>query len=635
VRLIYLFQIESSPVFYNLPGDPRTYDAWAQRIVAGDWLGERVFYQAPLYPYFLALLQAALGHDLWAIRVAQIALNAAACSLLYLAGSSWFSQKAGLAAALILSLYAPAIFFAGLIDKTAVDLFLIALLLAVLGAPEKGSRGIKWPAAGAILGLLGLSRENALVWAFLPPLWIWFQAPPGPRRARSERVGLFLLGLFLVLLPVGLRNLKAGGHFTLTTSQLGANFFIGNNPAADGTYGSIRAATGERQFEEQEASNLAAEAAGRALSPGEVSSYWLGRSWDYIRSQPIDWLRLMVKKWLMVWNVREIEDSDDFYLYRQWSWLLAFLAWFSHFGLLAPLAAVGWLLTWRERRKLWLLYAMIGAFALSVALFYIFGRYRFPLVSLLALFAGAGLVKAFELWKERGWRALGGSAGAALLTAVFVFLPVAGRPGPSATGYTFLANALAKQERIDEAIDNAQRALEIDPAYGVAHYNLANFYVAKGRFDDAASHYRRAIELYPRYVEAHGNLANVLVMRGEFGAAVERYREALKVSPAQGGIHLSLANVLTMQGRLDEAAEHYREALKTEPDSAQAHLNLGKVLAAKGDLGQATGHFRQAVRLTPDSAVAHESLARALVQQGQKEEAVQHYQEALRLMRSR
>lgn len=50
VRLFCLFQIESIPVFYHLPGDPLAYDQWAQRIVAGDWLGQAVFYQAPLYP---------------------------------------------------------------------------------------------------------------------------------------------------------------------------------------------------------------------------------------------------------------------------------------------------------------------------------------------------------------------------------------------------------------------------------------------------------------------------------------------------------------------------------------------------------------------------------------------------------
>ena len=49
-------------------GDARGYDAWARRLAAGDWIGTDVFYQAPLYPYFLGVVYALAGHDLLAVR---------------------------------------------------------------------------------------------------------------------------------------------------------------------------------------------------------------------------------------------------------------------------------------------------------------------------------------------------------------------------------------------------------------------------------------------------------------------------------------------------------------------------------------------------------------------------------------
>ena len=69
LRVFYLLPIESIPLFYNLAGDARTYDEWAQQIAAGEWLGAGVFYQAPLYPYFLGFLQTFVGNDLWFIRL--------------------------------------------------------------------------------------------------------------------------------------------------------------------------------------------------------------------------------------------------------------------------------------------------------------------------------------------------------------------------------------------------------------------------------------------------------------------------------------------------------------------------------------------------------------------------------------
>ena len=83
VRSLYLIEIDSIPLFYHLAGDARTYDEWGKNIAAGDWLGRGVFYQAPLYPYFLGLLQVVLGHNLWLIRLIQISLGAISCALIF------------------------------------------------------------------------------------------------------------------------------------------------------------------------------------------------------------------------------------------------------------------------------------------------------------------------------------------------------------------------------------------------------------------------------------------------------------------------------------------------------------------------------------------------------------------------
>src|SRR5690242_21652255 len=118
LRVLYLIQIQSIPLFYNLPGDGRTYDEWAQRIAAGDWLGQGVFYQAPLYLYFLGVLQHVVGHTLWAIRAIQAALGSVSCALIFLVGEDLLSRGVGIAAGLLLAFYAPAMFFDVLIEKS-------------------------------------------------------------------------------------------------------------------------------------------------------------------------------------------------------------------------------------------------------------------------------------------------------------------------------------------------------------------------------------------------------------------------------------------------------------------------------------------------------------------------------------
>lgn len=633
VRLIYLWQIDSIPLFYHLAGDGRTYDEWGQRIAAGDWLGQGVFYQAPLYPYFLGVVQFVFGHNLWLIRLLQIVLGALSCGLVFRAGERLFSRPAGIGAGLFLALYAPAIFYDGLIEKSILDLLLLSGLLFILFAASSAHRWRNWLGCGVILGLLGLSRENALVLVPVVAAWILMQRSDGVLGVRARWLGLFLAGVMAVLLPVGLRNLLVGGEFKLTTSQLGANFFIGNNPAADGTYGSIRGLIKELQLEGPDAQRLAERAAGRQLSPGEVSSYWLRQAVEYIQAQPGDWLRLLARKWLLVWHGREIEDSDDFYIYRQFSGLLALLAWFAHFGVLAPLAAAGVFLTWRDWRRLWPLYAMLLALAASVAIFYVFGRYRYPLVPLLMLFAGAGMVEAAKLFKQKAWRRLFISALVVLAVAAITNWPVGGATGAGAAGYNNLANAYAKQGKVDEAIKGALRALEVQPSYGVAHFNLGNLYMRQGRRDFARRHFEAALKLLPNYADAHSNYGQLLAEGGDLAGGIGHFQKAIDLDPSIARAYLNLGVALAKSGRMDDALAPLRQAVALTPESAEAMSYLGSIYAAQHRYAEAEAAFNQALRLRPDFAPAHGSLAELLALQGRKEQAERHFREASRLMR--
>jgi tetratricopeptide (TPR) repeat protein len=633
LRLLYLNQVESIPLFRELAGDGRGYDEWAQRIAAGDWLGTGVFYQAPLYPYFLGILQTLFGHDLWIIRLAQIALGALSCGLIFLAGRNWISREAGIAAGLMLACYAPAIFFDGLIEKSVLDLFLLSMLLALFSRMHDKAPWPLWLAAGAVLGVFGLSRENALALAAVVPLWIAIQFSSESPAARLRWSALFFAGLLLVLFPVGLRNFVAGGEFKLTTAQFGPNFFIGNNTAADGTYGSVRKIIGEAQLEGSDAKRLAERDLGRTLTAGEVSDYWFKKSIVYLSAQPAAWLALLGKKWLMVWNAREVEDSDDFYVYRQWSWLLNTLGWFVNFGVLAPLAAAGVWFTRAQWRRLWLLYAMVLTLAASVALFYIFGRYRYPLVPILALFAGAGLAQFVSLLRERAPRQLSAAAGILLASTIIVNWPLYGSSGPGAAGYNNLSNAYYKQGKVKEAIQTALKAIELEPDYGVAHYNLGNLYAGQGRYEAAQRHFEEALRLYPNYAEVHANLGQLIAERGDLANGIRYFQKAIELNPSLGRAHVNLGVALAKQGRTEEAVRPLLQAVRLAPDAVEYHYYLGSVYAELGRLDEALRAFNDALNVRSDFAPAHQSLAQVLSLQGKKDEALRHYQAAHRLMK--
>jgi 4-amino-4-deoxy-L-arabinose transferase-like glycosyltransferase len=133
-RLIHVWHIYDSPFFTVLMGDARGYDDWARQIARGDWIGRDVFYQAPLYPYFLGSVYAVAGRDLMLVRVCQAVIGSLSCVLLGLAGNRLFSARTGLIAGLILACYAPAVFFDGLIQKSVLDVFFVCVMLWLIAS---------------------------------------------------------------------------------------------------------------------------------------------------------------------------------------------------------------------------------------------------------------------------------------------------------------------------------------------------------------------------------------------------------------------------------------------------------------------------------------------------------------------
>src|SRR5262245_57235722 len=178
IRLLHVWQIRRSPFADVLLGDARGYDEWATRIAAGEWIGRDVFYQAPLYPYFLGIVYSAFGHSVTAARLVQSLLGAGSCALLALAGRRFFSPRVGIVAGLLLAGYAPSIFFDGLLQKSVLDVFFIALALYLMARLLDEPDSLRlWLSLGLAMGGLSLTRENALVFIVVVLGWCWWGFP--------------------------------------------------------------------------------------------------------------------------------------------------------------------------------------------------------------------------------------------------------------------------------------------------------------------------------------------------------------------------------------------------------------------------------------------------------------------------
>jgi tetratricopeptide (TPR) repeat protein len=630
--------MQHSPFFDTLLGDARSYDAWGHRIASGDVIGHDVFYQAPLYAYFLGAIDT-LGGSLLAVRVCQAIVGAAACALLARAGARLFGRGAGLAAGLMLALYAPAIFFDGLIQKSVLDTFLLCLLLSLLAglmadatsserAPAFSSW--RWFSVGAVVGALALTRENALI--FLPVVlaWIWWGLQ-GSRAAKARPAAMVIIGALVVLLPVGVRNAIVGGEFHLTTAQSGPNFFIGNQPRADGTYVPLRTGRGSPEYEQADAEELASRAVGRHLSAAEVSSYWTGRALGYIRSHPADWMRLEARKFHLLWNDAEILDTESQQSHEDYSPLLFLLARAARFGVLLPLACLGLWISWADRRRLWLLYAMAASYGLSVLVFYVVARYRLPVVPILMLFAGLAVARGRGFLSSlKPAAAIVGLSALAVVT-IWCNIPAASADAMRAATYQNLGTALQEAGRLDEAAEAFHHALALEPDYAPAHNSLGSVLRQQGHHDEAITELESALRLQPDFDDARFNLANARADRGDWAGAIAEYEAVLRRRPDAVDVQSNMGIALASANRPGEAIEHFRVASTLAPQDAKAHYNLGHALLMRGDANGAVEHLTRALQLDPGDRTAHDELGSAYLAERDFANAEREFRESVRL----
>jgi protein O-mannosyl-transferase len=179
----------------------------------------------------------------------------------------------------------------------------------------------------------------------------------------------------------------------------------------------------------------------------------------------------------------------------------------------------------------------------------------------------------------------------------------------NAIAYDYRGGSFLRQGRLEEEIADFQRALEIEPYYAEAQYDLGTALLQKGQLNEAITHFQKALEINTNYADAYDNLGNALLQKGNVDAAIDHFRMALKIMPGSAEAHNNIGNALLQTGNLDEAIVHFQQALQIKPDYAEAYYNLGNALLQKGDMGEAITNYQRALQIRPDYAKALNNLA--------------------------
>lgn len=513
---VLLLLAQRSPYLASRVGDESYYHGWARDVADGTLVRPTAFFTSPLFAYHLAAIYRVFGSAIGIVQASNVVLGVGVVALTWAAGVRLVGHGAALVGATLVAFTRVLFFHEWNPGKTLLVLFLTALALhAVARALERSGAG-RWNWAGVAAGAGALAHPLLLV---VLPAALLALAVRGRREGSGglARSGLALVaGAGVAIAPATVHNLVQGGDLVLICSNGGHNLYLGNHAGnATGRYTSPSFAEPEVESDlrsEERVFRVEAERrTRRAMRPGEVSRFWTGRAlsemWETPRATALRYLRRLGE----ALGNEDVPDTRTYEFYLAEVRALRAVPW--DFGLVAVLGLVGALLSIRDRDRTFLV-AFVALFAASLATFFVYGRYRLPLLIPLALLGGVACCTVRRLLVTRRYGAVATAAAAAALAALVVF---------------------------GEAAPERERSFFPD------YYNQGNGYHVGGRVDLAMAEYEKAVTIrpgsHPAVAAVAAEVASFHLRRGDPAKAREILARAARARPGDPGLARLLASL--------------------------------------------------------------------------------------------
>ncbi len=151
-----------------------------------------------------------------------------------------------------------------------------------------------------------------------------------------------------------------------------------------------------------------------------------------------------------------------------------------------------------------------------------------------------------------------------------------------------------RQGDLDQCYKYLQRAKDADETMPPVWIELAKYWLHRGKASQAMQCADRAVELGSTIGTSHRIKGDVLFQMGRLPEAMDAWRDAVKASPSDARTHYDLAKLAIRLDRPEDAKEHLRAALRHDPSRLSAYIQLVEVCITLG--------LQDEARLALDSA---------------------------------
>src|ERR1051326_6342518 len=202
---------------------------------------------------------------------------------------------------------------------------------------------------------------------------------------------------------------------------------------------------------------------------------------------------------------------------------------------------------------------------------------------------------------------------------------------------------LDDQGQSAKAIEEYQKALQDDPNNSLIYSEMAASYLRNNRLREAVDTGQKAIQADHDNIEAHKLLTTVYLQVigransqqppsvNTINSAIHEFEEITRIDPTERQALLMLGRLNQIKGERDKAAQIYKQFMGVEPGSEEGVTALAKLHIDAGNYKEAIGLLDEFVKQHPDSDTALQTLGEAYSATQEYDKAANAYKRASEL----
>lgn len=201
----------------------------------------------------------------------------------------------------------------------------------------------------------------------------------------------------------------------------------------------------------------------------------------------------------------------------------------------------------------------------------------------------------------------------------------------SVEALTFRGVAEDARGQVEASLSFYERALAVDPHYGMAHFSLGRALAQLERWGEAYVAFSSAVEQLPESSDARCALGVAAFRAGDVGRALKVLADAVQRDPGHLDSLVTLADVLVDAGRLDLADELLANGAVRFPAASVLHSKRSALALRRKDVAAARAEAKRVCELAPKDEEAWLFSAMLDVMQLELDSAEKSLRKVLRL----